>query len=99
MRFKPVKSRSLVLREGKVMDRFRFSIEGAPIQTVSEKPEDILCKIFNSSLKDTTSVQATGQELERWLREVERWTGRDLVANAKPGSTNMASCGGYSGRC
>ncbi|KAI4871604.1 hypothetical protein NFI96_026152, partial [Prochilodus magdalenae] len=37
MDFKPVKSRSLVLRRGKVTDKFRFSLGGVRIPSVSEK--------------------------------------------------------------
>ncbi|KAI4813652.1 hypothetical protein KUCAC02_002886, partial [Chaenocephalus aceratus] len=44
-----------------------ISIEGTPIPTVSEKPVKSLGKMFNCILKDTTSVQTTGQELEGWL--------------------------------
>uniref|UniRef100_A0A3B1JAJ2 Reverse transcriptase domain-containing protein n=1 Tax=Astyanax mexicanus TaxID=7994 RepID=A0A3B1JAJ2_ASTMX len=72
MRFKPEKSRSLVLKRGKVVDKFRFSIGGASIPTVSEKPVKSLGKEFNSSLKDSVSVQGTCQELESWLRAVDR---------------------------
>lgn len=61
-----------MLKRGKVMDRFRFSIRGIPIPTVSEKPAKSLGKVFNSSLKDSASVQETCQELESWLRAVER---------------------------
>lgn len=38
MSFKPAKSRSLVLKKGRVADKFRFSIAGTPIPTISEKP-------------------------------------------------------------
>lgn len=39
MCFSPAKSRSLVLRKGKVTDRFRFSLGDTTIPSVSEKPE------------------------------------------------------------
>lgn len=58
MCFKPAKSRSLVVRKGKVTDRFKFDIEGKQIPTISEKPVKILGKAFNSSLKDSSSVQS-----------------------------------------
>ena len=38
MRFKPVKSRSMVLRKGKVEDKFRFNIADTAIPTITEKP-------------------------------------------------------------
>ena len=38
MRFKPVKSRSMVLRKGKVEDKFWFNIADTAIPTITEKP-------------------------------------------------------------
>ena len=72
MSFKPAKSRSLVVKKGKVTDRFRFNIEGKQIPTISEKPVKSLGKVFDSSLKDSSSVQSTCQELDSWLRAVDR---------------------------
>lgn len=72
MRFKPAKSRSLVVKKGKVTDRFRFNIDGSMIPSISEKPVKSLGKVFDSSLKDASSIQATCQELDSWLRAVDR---------------------------
>ena len=41
------------------MDKFHFSIEETPILTVFKRPVKSLGKVFNSSLKDTASGQAT----------------------------------------
>lgn len=60
MSFKPAKSRSLVLKKGKVNDKFRFSILARKIPCLG--------KSFNSSLKDSSYVQSTCQELGSWLR-------------------------------
>ncbi|KAK1892351.1 Glutamyl-tRNA reductase [Dissostichus eleginoides] len=58
MRFKPAKSRSMVLRKGKVEEKFWFNIEDTVIPTISEKP--VLDKVFDSSLRDTISVDKSG---------------------------------------
>ena len=71
MSFKPTKSRALVMK-GKVTDRFRFNSEGKQIPTIFEKPVKSLGKVFDSSLKDSSSVQSTCQELETWLGSVDR---------------------------
>lgn len=52
MSFKPAKSRSLILKKGRVVDKFRFSISGRKIPTISKKPGKSLEKFFDSSLKD-----------------------------------------------
>ncbi|XP_063056077.1 uncharacterized protein LOC134450154 [Engraulis encrasicolus] len=72
MRFKPAKSRSMVLRKGKVEDKFRFNITGTAIPTITEKPVKSLGKVFDSSLKDATSIQTTCAELEGWLKAVDK---------------------------
>ena len=72
MSFKPTKSRSLVLKKGRVADKFRFSISGTPIPTISEKPIKSLGKFFDSSLRDAASIKATCEELEGWLKDVDK---------------------------
>lgn len=72
MRFKPAKSRSMVLRKGKVDDKFRFHIAGTAIPSITEKPVKSLGKMFDCSLRDTTSIHSTCTELDRWLRLVDK---------------------------
>jgi len=72
MEFKPAKSHSLVLKKGKVTDRFCFSIKGAEKPSLSKQPVKSLGKIFDSSLRDFASVQLTCQELKSWLRATDR---------------------------
>lgn len=55
-----------------VADKFRFSIAGTSITTVSEKPIKRLKKFFNSSLRDTASIKNTCEELEGWLNDVDK---------------------------
>nr|XP_057943465.1 uncharacterized protein LOC131138512 [Doryrhamphus excisus] len=72
MMFKPAKSRSLVLRKGKVEDKHRFNLNGVPIPSVSEKPVKSLGKIFDSTLKDKAAVQSANAELKTWLSVVDK---------------------------
>lgn len=72
MSFKPAKSRSLVLKRGKVVDRFRFSLAGATIPSITEKPVKSLGKFFDCSLKDSASIQRTSKELEDWLSRTDK---------------------------
>ncbi|KAL1279063.1 hypothetical protein QQF64_025736 [Cirrhinus molitorella] len=72
MVFKPAKSRSLVLKKGRVVDKFRFSIAGTPIPTICEKPIKSLGKFFGSSLRDTAATKSTCEELEGWLKDVDK---------------------------
>ena len=62
----------MVLRKGKVVDNFCFNITGTAIPTISEKPVKSLGKVFDSSLRDTTSIQSTCTELDGWLKSVDK---------------------------
>lgn len=72
MSFKLAKSRSLFLKKGKVVVELRFSISGTPIPTISEKPVKSLGKFFDSSLRDTASIKNTCEELEGWLKNIDK---------------------------
>lgn len=72
MSFKPAKSRSLVLKKGKVINKYGFLISDTPIPTISEKPVKSLGKTFDNSLRDAISIKNTCEELERWLRDVDK---------------------------
>ena len=63
MRFKPGKSRSLVLQKGKIKSTARFTIAGEFIPTVTEKPVKSLGKWFDSSTKDQAAIKGIGGDL------------------------------------
>lgn len=72
MSFKPAKSRSLVLKKGKVVNMFRFKILETTIPTLSEKPVKSLGKLFDCTLKDTAAIQRTCGDLGVWLTKVDK---------------------------
>ena len=59
MKFKPKKSRSMVIRSGKVTNRFQLQIQGETIPSIEENPIKCLGKWYDSSLKDRGSVSRT----------------------------------------
>jgi len=87
MNFKPAKSRSLVLKKGKVTDKFHFSLGTTKIPSLTQEPVKSLGKVFNCSLRDTASTKATNQDLKTWLAVVwPSWQvqGLDLPARHPP---------------
>ena len=58
MKFKPAKSRSLLLVKGKLDDEARFIVGGQAIPTISEEPVKSLGRWYDSSMKDTKQAQA-----------------------------------------
>ena len=72
MSFKPSKSRSVVIKKGKVADNFRFSISGNSIPSLTDKPVKSLGKVFHNSLKDTSNIKEASCNLSTWLTRVDR---------------------------
>lgn len=71
---KPSKSRSLVLRKEKVMDKFCFRISETTIPTLSEKSVKSLGKVFDCSLKKLSSaiIHKTCVDTKVWPMRVDK---------------------------
>ncbi|XP_057679565.1 uncharacterized protein LOC130908002 [Corythoichthys intestinalis] len=61
-----------VLKRGKVVDKFRFSISGTVIPSITEQPVKSLGKLFDSSLKDSAAIRRSTEELGGWLGKVDK---------------------------
>lgn len=72
LEFKPSKSRSLVLKWGRVQDRFSFKIGGDTIPTVTEKPVKSLGRLYRADLNDKASVKEMLNQAEEWLKALKR---------------------------
>lgn len=70
MALKLTKSRSVVLKKGREADKFRFSITGTPILTISGKPIQSLGMFFDSSHRDPASIKNTCEKLEGCRQDV-----------------------------
>ena len=70
MRFKPTKSRSLVIRKGK-LEKVVFRISNQPILN-QEKPIKCLRKWFNGRMCDTKSITEMRQQTKEWLDSVDK---------------------------
>ena len=88
MKFKPQKSRSMVLRKGQIQESARYRIKDQLIPTVKEQPVKCLGKWFRDSLNDQQSIKDTVVQMENWLKDVDKC---GLPENSRPGFTNMAS--------
>ena len=54
----------MVLKKGKVIDKFHLSVGEHQIPSVIEKPLKSLEKVFNCSLNDRDSIKTTSVDLE-----------------------------------
>ena len=71
MRFKPTKSRSLVIRKGK-LEKVVFRISNKTIPTIQENPIKCLGKWFNERMCDTESITEMRQQTKEWLDSVDK---------------------------
>lgn len=62
----------MVRKRGKLVDKFRFVVDGTTIPSITEKLVKSLGKTFDCSLRDTASIQATITKLGTWLSAVEK---------------------------
>lgn len=61
-----------MLKRGKVMDRFKFSLDGVIILSITVQPVKSLCNLFDCSRNDSASIQKTSKDLELWLSKVDK---------------------------
>lgn len=71
MSFKPSKSRSLVLKKGKVVE-VRFMVAEQIIPTVNEEPVKSLGRRYDASLRDTNAVQEIREMADKGLQIIDR---------------------------
>src|SRR5215470_9593881 len=72
MKFKPAKSRSLSIKEGKVDDQVVFRISGQAISTVSQVPVKSLGRWYSSSLLDSEQSKLTKSMAEEGLEAINK---------------------------
>ena len=63
------KLRSVVLKNGKPSDRFKFKIAGEAIPNVKDQP--IKCLVYRC-LRDTNNVKTIGEQLDQWLGSINK---------------------------
>ena len=69
--FKPRKSRSLLIKRGKV-SKARFKVQGELIPMLSENPIRALGKVFDDSLTNAQQFKDTMAKLITWLKAIDK---------------------------
>ncbi|XP_034721949.1 uncharacterized protein LOC117940937, partial [Etheostoma cragini] len=72
MKFKPKKSRSMVIRNGKLTNRFKLHVQEEVIPSIEENPIKCLGRWYDNSLSDRNSIASMEKQLEEWLRRIEK---------------------------
>lgn len=71
LQFKPGKSRSLCLLNGRIADNI-FSIQGLEIPTIQEQRIRCLGKNYDDTLRDSGNLRETSAQLNEWLKRIDR---------------------------
>ncbi|XP_060082190.1 uncharacterized protein LOC132561508 [Ylistrum balloti] len=71
MKFKPRKSRCVVIKKGKVTRKFKLSIQ-QEIPTIVDNPIKCLGKWFDASLKDNKNIKRLQNQVEEGLRIIDK---------------------------
>ena len=72
MKFKPKKSRSLVIKKGKVTQRFILQVQSEDIPSIVDNPIKCLGKWYDASLNDTSSTNRTKNQLQEGLKQIDQ---------------------------
>ncbi|XP_052234917.1 uncharacterized protein LOC127847189 [Dreissena polymorpha] len=72
MKFKPKKSRSLVIKKGKVTQRFTLQVQSEDIPSIVDNPIKCLGKWYDASLNDTSSTNRTKNQLQEGLKQIDQ---------------------------
>lgn len=72
MLFKARKSRSLVIKKGRVTSKFSLQVQGEVIPSIVENPIKCLGKWLNASLTDGANVTDAVKLAEEWLKKTDK---------------------------
>ena len=73
MKFKAVKSRSLVIKKGQTTERFKLYVQNEEIPSIVTNPTKCLGKWFDASLHDRDKVRKLERQLEDDLKKIDRF--------------------------
>ncbi|CAC5403354.1 unnamed protein product [Mytilus coruscus] len=72
MKFKPKKSRSMILRKGQITTKFQLKIQGEEIPTIVDNPIKCLGKWFDDTLKDNSNMKTVQTQIAEWLKKADK---------------------------
>ena len=72
MKFKAIKSRSLVIKKGQTTERFKLYVQNEEIPSIVANPIKCLGKWFDVSLHDRDNVRKLERQVEDGLKKIDR---------------------------
>jgi hypothetical protein len=72
MRFKPRKSRSLIIRKGRTVNNIRLQVQQEEIPSITESPIKCLGKWFDASMTDKSYQHQLHQQVKSGLKQIDQ---------------------------
>ncbi|XP_052245600.1 uncharacterized protein LOC127854577 [Dreissena polymorpha] len=72
MKFKPKKSRSLIIKKGQSTKKFNLQVQREDIPSIMDSPIKCLGKWYDASLNDTNNVKRIKGQLNEGLKQIDR---------------------------
>ena len=72
MKFKPKKSRYMVIKKGRVTSRFKLKVQGEEIPSIVDNPVKSLGKWYDETLGDAVNKKNVENQVTEWLNRVDK---------------------------
>ena len=72
MKFKPRKSRGLIIKKGQPTQRFNLQVQGEDIPSIMDNPIKCLGKWYDATLQDGENIKRINNQLKEGLKAIDR---------------------------
>ncbi|XP_078336960.1 uncharacterized protein LOC144626561 [Crassostrea virginica] len=71
MKFKPRKSRYMIIKKGRISEKFQLNVQGENIPSIVDEPIKCLGKWFDDTLTDKNNIENIQRQVKEWLKRTE----------------------------
>ena len=72
MKFKPKKSRCMIMRKGRIVTNINLLVQGEAIPSIKDNPIKCLGKWYDDSLRDHNNIDNTKRQVSVWLNKIDK---------------------------
>ena len=71
MKFKPRKPRYMIIKKGKISEKFQLKVQGENIPSIVDEPIKCLGKWFDDTLTNKNNIKNIQRQVKEWLKRTE----------------------------
>ena len=71
MKFKTRKSRYMIIKKGRISEKFQLKVQGENIPSIVDEPIKCLGKWFDDTLTDKNNIENIQRQVKEWLKRTE----------------------------